>query len=257
MAWTQAQQPRVIGLGAQTEMEMIAELLNKLPMPTQSRSATGQPTLLPPPGLSAPPGLSFRDGLAPQAGVGPHRSSAAGVSGIKDIYGFSKAFHSEQSSTNEGEHDACESLPSVDEVVHPQLLRNPTPSGGMTTLMIRNVPVMYTQEMLLWEWPNGGTYDLLYLPRTGQTNLSYAFINFVSEAHAMAFTALWHKKRLAHFAARKPLNISFADVQGLRPNLVQLGKKRVRRMEMRECQPIIIMGGRRVMLAEALTAMEA
>jgi hypothetical protein len=175
-----------------------------------------------------------------------------------DIYSLSKAVDAEQSSTNdEGEHSACESLPSEDEVTQPESLCRPTPLAGMTTLMVRNVPVMYTQEMLLLEWQNCGTYDFLYLPRTGQTNLSYAFINFVSEAHAMAFTVQWHKKRLAHFTSRKPLNISFADVQGLRPNLLQLKKKRVRRMDMRQCQPIIIMNGRHAELAEALATMKA
>ena len=74
--------------------------------------------------------------------------------------------------------------------------------------------------MLLLVWENAGAYDFLYLPRTGQTNLSYAFINFVSVADAMAFKARWHKRRMAHFTARKPLRISCADVQGLEANLV-------------------------------------
>jgi len=131
------------------------------------------------------------------------------------------------------------------------------PGTKMTTLMIRNIPVMYTQDMLQLEWPNNGTYDFLYLPRrcAGQTNLSYAFINFNSETHALAFKAAWQKQRLTQFRARKSVNISFADVQGLQANLRQLKKKRVRRIEMRQCQPIVIMNGFSVALADALATL--
>lgn len=127
---------------------------------------------------------------------------------------------------------------------------------GITTMMVRNVPVMYTQEMLLQEWPNYGQYNFLYLPRSaaGQSNLSYAFINFVSEAHAQAFKQQWQKKRLTNFTAKKALNISVAEVQGLQANLAQLKKKRVRRIHMRQCQPYIVQNARRVELAEALVA---
>lgn len=132
----------------------------------------------------------------------------------------------------------------------------PHEAGGklMTTLMIRNIPVMYTQDMLALEWKNEGTYDLLYLPFscTLQRNLSYAFINFVTEEYAHAFKAFWQKKRLAHFTVRKSLSISFADVQGRDTNLRQLNKKRVRRINVRQCQPIIFEDGRRIQLSEAL-----
>lgn len=128
----------------------------------------------------------------------------------------------------------------------------------LTTLMVRNVPLMYTQELLVREWSNGGTYDFLYLPRSaaGQTNLSYAFINFVSEAHAEKFKAHWQKRRLAHFSSRKPLNISFAEVQGLEANLVQLAKKRVRRIKMRHCQPVVVVNGQQVDFAQVASALD-
>ena len=52
--------------------------------------------------------------------------------------------------------------------------------------------------MLLRHWPNRCTYDFLYLPGSaeGEQNLGYAFINFVSAAHAEAFKDAWQKKRL-------------------------------------------------------------
>jgi len=123
-----------------------------------------------------------------------------------------------------------------------------------TTLMIRNVPLMYTQELLMQEWPSNGTYDFLYLPRTctEQTNLSYAFINFTTEADAMAFKAKWQKQRLANFSSRKPLNISYADVQGLEANLAQIREKRARRAKGRQCSPLVILNGEEVAFEEAL-----
>mmetsp|Transcript_82769 Transcript_82769/g.266799 ORF Transcript_82769/g.266799 Transcript_82769/m.266799 type:complete len:149 (-) Transcript_82769:438-884(-) len=124
---------------------------------------------------------------------------------------------------------------------------------GMTTVMVRNIPVMYTQEMLVSECADIGTFDFLYLPRSGngQTNLTYAFINFVSDEHALAFKDQWHKKRLTQLVARKPLNISFGDVQGLRANLMQLKKKKNRLMEARQCQPIIIQNGQHLTLEQS------
>lgn len=123
---------------------------------------------------------------------------------------------------------------------------------GRTTLMIRNIPLMYTREVLIQEWPVCGNYNFLYLPRTGDANLSYAFINFASEAHAEAFRTRWHKMRLAHFSARKPLNVSYADVQGLEANLLEIKKKRVRRMQMRQCEPIVLIDSQQVTYSQAL-----
>lgn len=130
--------------------------------------------------------------------------------------------------------------------------------SARTTLMIRNVPVLYTREMLLAEWPNNATYDFLYLPFSCsmQRNLSYAFVNFASEEMALAFAAKWQKKRLAHYTSRKPLNISFADVQGRDGNLWELKKKRVKRIKVNQCQPLIFENGKRVTLAEALQDLE-
>merc|ERR1719450_1552590 len=69
---------------------------------------------------------------------------------------------------------------------------------ALTTLMVRNVPVMYTISMLLVEWPTNGNYDFIYLPYSValQRNQSYAFINFTSAAAAAEFRQQWQKKRL-------------------------------------------------------------
>lgn len=135
--------------------------------------------------------------------------------------------------------------------------RPKAPAAG-TTLMIRNVPINYTQDMLLRQWPNRGTYDFLYLPGSteGEQNLSYAFINFTTEAHAAAFKDAWQKKRLPRFSARKSLNISYADVQGLAANLIHLKKKHARRLKVHQCEPAIFKDRRRLTVEEALQMLE-
>mmetsp|Transcript_55362 Transcript_55362/g.101589 ORF Transcript_55362/g.101589 Transcript_55362/m.101589 type:complete len:421 (-) Transcript_55362:130-1392(-) len=140
-----------------------------------------------------------------------------------------------------------------------QLFKDQQHTGPKTTLMVRNIPVMYTQEMLLMEWPNNNTYDFLYLPYSCsmQRNLTYAFINFTSTAAACEFKKKWQKTRLAHYMARKPLNISFADLQGRDDNLLQLKKKRFWRIKIKQCQPIIFENGERISLAQALHNLEA
>merc|ERR1712059_101446 len=98
-----------------------------------------------------------------------------------------------------GHIDEC-----VNEVNLDRLFAVLSDSSCKTTLMIRNVPVLYTREMLLEEWPNQGTFDFLYLPFSCSTqrNLSYGFVNFTSEAAARAFVGKWQKKRLPRFTSR-------------------------------------------------------
>merc|ERR1712130_1037441 len=128
----------------------------------------------------------------------------------------------------------------------------------LTTLMVRNIPVSYTQDMLMQEWPNDDSYDLLYLPYNNklQRNLTYAFVNFTTEEAARRFKARWQKQRLACFSPRKPLNVSFADVQGHNDNLIQFQKKRVDRIKLRHCQPVVFRHGVRIPFAEALTGVD-
>lgn len=123
-----------------------------------------------------------------------------------------------------------------------------------TTLMVRNVPRMYTLEKMVEMWPCDGSYDILYLPYNCsiQRNLSYAFINFTSPAAAETFRRKWQKARLPGSLGKTPLSVSYADVQGYKNNLKQFHKKRVVRNKMEQCQPIILDGGRRIGLTEAL-----
>jgi len=118
--------------------------------------------------------------------------------------------------------------------------------------MVRNIPLAYTQEMLLLEWPVDGQYDFLYVPRShrGPSHLGYAFINFVSEELALEFRRRWHGKSLAHAEPNaRHLSILAADVQGFDANLRQLKKKRVCRITQPEWRPILVRDGCRIELS--------
>jgi len=124
-----------------------------------------------------------------------------------------------------------------------------------TTLMIRNIPVRYTQDMLLKEWPNDdGSYNFLYLPICikRKCNASYCFLNFVTPQAALAFATVWHHKRLMCYSSRKPLDISLADLQGLDANLSSCMRNKTSRIRNSHFQPVLFVGKRRVSVEEYL-----
>jgi len=125
-------------------------------------------------------------------------------------------------------------------------------NASPTTLMIRNIPQQYTRDELVIEWPNHGSYDFFYLPYK-----TYAFINFTSSMAAQAFKERWNKTWLPRFASRRPLNISCAQVQGMRANLLQLKKNRPWRLKLDEYQPLIFVHGIQTSTEETLAKLHA
>jgi len=130
-------------------------------------------------------------------------------------------------------------------------------NSSATTLMVRNIPVRYTQEMLLKEWPNKGTYNFLYLPICikKRCNTSFAFINFISPEEAREFAEKWHHERLLFFSARKPLDISLADLQGLEKNLLQCMNNKTSRIRNIRFQPAVFSGTERVSVEKVMKDM--
>lgn len=57
-----------------------------------------------------------------------------------------------------------------------------------TTLMVHNIPAECGLDLILAAWPIDGSYDFLYLPMGtgGRLAVGWAFVNFVSVAHAEA-----------------------------------------------------------------------
>ena len=87
-----------------------------------------------------------------------------------------------------------------------------------TTLMIRNIPIKYTDEMLkdelkLFE----NKFDCLYMPYDFEKggNKGYAFINFTHPLHILLFYTFFEGKCWTHFESKKICELNFANFQGI------------------------------------------
>lgn len=89
-----------------------------------------------------------------------------------------------------------------------------------TSLMVRNIPNKYTQQMLLSEFEaNGhgpGIIDFFYLPIDfkNRCNRGYAFINFVDSLDILAFHRRYYGKHWRTFNSDKICDITYARIQG-------------------------------------------
>lgn len=124
---------------------------------------------------------------------------------------------------------------------------------GVTTLMVRNIPVGYTREKLLREWPCDSTYDFFYLPCNFDSarHMTFAFINFTNPAFAEAFLVRWHRQKLPGSTAKKALDITAADVQGWAANIVRFQRAKSSRVRNPAFYPLIFQDGQRIEFMEA------
>lgn len=89
-----------------------------------------------------------------------------------------------------------------------------------TSLMVRNIPNKYTQQMLLSEFmENGlgpGVIDFFYLPIDfkNRCNRGYAFINFVDFNDILPFHKCYFGKHWRTFNSDKICDITYARIQG-------------------------------------------
>merc|ERR1712032_423936 len=112
---------------------------------------------------------------------------------------------------------------------------------------VRNIPLSYTQELLLTEWPCEGQYDFLYCPYSfsRQCICSYAFLNFRNRDLAAEFFDKWQGRRLANHGDEKSLNISLAAIQGLNANLKHLKSNKIFRIKHSVFLPAVFIGTHR------------
>ena len=87
-----------------------------------------------------------------------------------------------------------------------------------TTVMIRNIPIKYTDEILneaLVEFH--GKYNCLYMPYDYEKNgnKGYAFINFVNPLHILYFYEKFNGKKWVHFESSKICELNCAHFQGI------------------------------------------
>jgi hypothetical protein len=110
---------------------------------------------------------------------------------------------------------------------------------GCTTLVIRNIPARYNQDMLLHAFREDVGYNLLILPFCTRSNrtMGYAFINFLNDTLASRFQSRWHHNFLPNHGRTKHLDVTIAAVQGLRANLRQFNTRSVSRLRRSDMLP--------------------
>lgn len=96
--------------------------------------------------------------------------------------------------------------------------------SGRTTVMLKNVPLKYTQRKLLRELLAAGfqgKMDFIYLPLDPRTRSSrgFAFCNFSNPQAAERFYSCFHRRFLKAHSAEAPLEVAVAEVQGFEENV--------------------------------------
>ena len=87
-----------------------------------------------------------------------------------------------------------------------------------TTVMIRNIPIKYTDDILIEALKDfNGKYDCLYMPYDYKKNgnKGYAFINFVNPLHILYFYEKFNGKKWAHFESSKICELNCTHFQGI------------------------------------------
>ena len=123
-----------------------------------------------------------------------------------------QSFQSKTSAAPPDDKDNRHLLLDLDAVEHGRDTR--------TSLMVRNIPNKYTQQMLLNEFAeNGhgpGKIDFFYLPIDfkNRCNRGYAFINFVDYRDILPFHQQYYGKHWRAFNSDKMCDVTYARIQG-------------------------------------------
>jgi hypothetical protein len=105
---------------------------------------------------------------------------------------------------------------------------------GITTVMMRNLPNKYSQQMLLQEINEAGfqaTFDFMYLPIDPDTkaNRGYAFFNFIDPSFSWMFKMYFEGRKIGCFNSSKVVSVSAATLQGFAANYAHYSTARVNR----------------------------
>ena len=111
---------------------------------------------------------------------------------------------------NKGNMKGEKQILNLDEIV--------TGKDTRTTVMIRNIPIKYTDDILIDDLKDfNGKYDCLYMPYDYEKNgnKGYAFINFVNPLHILYFYEKFNGKKWPHFESSKICELNCAHFQGI------------------------------------------
>jgi len=124
------------------------------------------------------------------------------------------------------------------------------PWQDVTTVMMRNLPNKYRQQMLVDELQDAGfrlqaDFDFFYLPmdHSNAANLGYCFINFVEPHMANAFAAAFQGKKMRRFNSNKTVVVMPASIQGYERNYRYYSSTRVAKAEDPAYRPLFLKQG--------------
>ena len=114
-------------------------------------------------------------------------------------------------SMNKGNLKGEKQILNLDDIV--------TGKDTRTTVMIRNIPIKYNDEILNEAFVEfHGKYDCLYMPYDYEKNgnKGYAFINFTNPLHILYFYEKFNGKKWVHFESSKICELNCAHFQGVK-----------------------------------------
>lgn len=128
-----------------------------------------------------------------------------------------------------------------------QFARGGDLDANVTTLMIRNVPNLYTRSMLMEELDSLGfklEFDFIYLPidKVTQWNVGYAFVNFTSNEAARRCVDVMTNYTFCRFehGSGKVAQVSIAHIQGFERNLQYYSNTAVQCARIQSHRPLVL-----------------
>jgi len=136
---------------------------------------------------------------------------------------------------------------------------NHTSQDCRTTLIVRHIPAHYNREKLLEEWVPDLTFNFVHLPWDARKRRyrGFAFINFVTNQHAQTFMQRWVGRKLRDHGGANPLDITFANVQGITAIIEHLRSRHGIRMQAPRFLPAVFLGAVRVDFCHLIEFMDA
>ncbi|CDO63418.1 RNA-binding protein mei2 homologue, putative [Plasmodium reichenowi] len=117
----------------------------------------------------------------------------------------------------------------------------------LTTVMLRNIPNKYTQNMLMDVMNEHfkGLYDFFYLPIDfrNKCNVGYAFINFIHPYYAELFIKFFNNYKLNAFKSNKVCSVTWGRVQGLKANIEHYRNSAIMTIPIPQYKPILFQNG--------------
>jgi len=191
---------------------------------------------------------SYSTGVSSQPALVKNSAGLTGLAGMRKGRSSDSVFFNTMPAVQEDEDSICMGITAQPANIN------------FTSMMIRNIPNRYSQQIMLAEIDRAGfkgKYSLFYLPIDfGQrANLGYAFIDFPDLETAQLFYSCFHGEKLRKFKSKKILEISPAMHQGLEANLNHFAKAALQRITNPKFRPKVFNEGKGVSFEASYTGL--